>query len=238
MNYYYLYLIKFEDGQFYIGSRQSKVLPEYDTNYWGSPVSFKHLWEDVSLTKTKHILKVCDSFEEMRDMESEFIKDAWKKFPQLCLNRNATPIFHPDICKNALSKEQRIEIGKKCKELGLGIHGISKDERVRISKKAGQKIKNLGIGVCGLSRERKIEIGKKCKELGLGIHGLSKDERDMMYRDIAEKKSKHFKLKSPNGDIITGKNIAKFCRENNLTPQCIGKVILGKEKSHKGWTKP
>ena len=190
MNYYYLYLIKFEDGRFYIGSRQSKVLPEYDTNYWGSPVSFKHLWEDVSLTKTKHILKVCDSFEEMRDMESEFIKDAWKKFPQLCLNRNATPIFHPDICKNALSKEQR------------------------------------------------IEIGKKCKELGLGIHGLSKDERDMMYRDIAEKKSKHFKLKSPNGDIITGKNIAKFCRENNLTPQCIGKVILGKEKSHKGWTKP
>ena len=67
MKYYYIYMIKFEDGRFYIGSRQSKVPANEDVKYWGSPITYKHLWEDASLSKTKHILKVCDSFEEMRD---------------------------------------------------------------------------------------------------------------------------------------------------------------------------
>ena len=118
--YFYIYMIKFEDGRFYIGSRQSKVPANKDIKYWGSPVTYKHLWEDTSLSKTKHILKVCDSFEEMRDMESEFIKDAWKKYGDLCLNRNAAPAFHPDIIHRELTEEEIKEksiIGKKCAEL-------------------------------------------------------------------------------------------------------------------------
>jgi len=169
---YYIYMIKFEDGRFYIGSRQSKVHASKDVKYWGSPVTYKHLWEDASLSKTKHILKVCDSFEEMRDMESEFIKDAWKKYGDLCLNRNAAPAFHPDISKaaaplggkkahemgvgiHALTHEQLKDTGKKCAELGLGIHS----EEYKNSPETKERLKNFGK-----------KFGKHMSENGLGIH--------------------------------------------------------------------
>jgi hypothetical protein len=54
MSYYYLYLIKFEDGRFYIGSRKSKVPAVDDVKYWGSPGKINQpLWE---MKKEKHIL--------------------------------------------------------------------------------------------------------------------------------------------------------------------------------------
>ena len=54
----------------------------------------------------------------------------------------------------------------------------------------------------------------------------------------ADKKSKNFTLMSPCGKIITGKNIAKFCRENNLSSSHINNVLNKKRKHHKGWTTP
>ncbi len=54
MSYYYLYLIKFEDDRFYIGSRKSKVPAKKDVKYWGSPGKInQHLWE---MKKEKYIL--------------------------------------------------------------------------------------------------------------------------------------------------------------------------------------
>ncbi len=160
MKHYYIYMIKFEDGRFYIGSRQSKVPANEDVKYWGSPVTYKHLWEDTSLSKTKHILKVCDSFEEMRDMESEFIKDAWKKYADLCLNRASTPIFHPDISKAAAPLG-----GKKSLEMGVGIHALTHEQRSEYGKQ--KFIKNSKL------IEVAKETGKKCAELGLGVHAES-----------------------------------------------------------------
>lgn len=52
----------------------------------------------------------------------------------------------------------------------------------------------------------------------------------------SEKLSKEFQLVSPDGKIIKGKNISKFCKYNDLDSSHISKVILGKIKSHKGWT--
>jgi hypothetical protein len=297
MNYYYLYLIKFEDGQFYIGSRKSKVKPENDTKYWGSPRTFKHLWEDVSLPKTKHILKVCDSFDEMRKLEPKLIKDAWEKFPEFCLNRCASPIFHPDVCEKggkkggkkvyeskkgifaltpeqkseagkkggtkasrihkefglglySLTKEQRIENakigGQRVKELGMGIHSLTKEQRSIHGKKCGEKAKELGLGIFALTPEQKSEharkLGKKAKELGTGIHSLTKEQRIQNGkkggRIRAEKTAKEFELLSPNGKIVKGKNIAQFCKENNLNNGHITSVIKGRLNQHKGWTKP
>lgn len=207
MKYYYIYMIKFSDDRFYIGKRSSKVEPHKDTKYMGSPVTFKYLWEDTSLTKTKHILKICDTEEEMIDLEVNLIKTGWEKFPDLILNRNASPAFHKEACSIG---------GKKTKELGLGIHAMTK--------------------------EQLISIGKKCKELGLGIHGMSEEERlsagikgNMV---VAEKYSKDFILKSPEGEIVKSRNIKKFARNNNLDPSHVRKVLQGKYSHHKGWTLP
>jgi hypothetical protein len=54
---------------------------------------------------------------------------------------------------------------------------------------------------------------------------------------IAEKNSKEYKLISPEGKDIKIKNLAKFCKENNLNENCIRHVIAGRNKSHKGWIK-
>ena len=225
MKYYYIYLIKFETGEVYVGSRQSKVPPEQDTKYWGSPVTYKHLWEDVNLKKEKFIIKECESIEKARALEVKLIKNAWKKYSTRCLNRCASTGFHPDVCSKA---------GKKSKQLGIGIFGLSKEERI----KNGKKTYELGLGIHGLSKEERIEHGKKSKHLGLGVHGLSKEERIKVNQKIGEKNSKKFKIKSPTGEIVEGKNIREFCRIHNLDFRNMSSVILGKRKSHKGWTLP
>jgi len=197
MNYYYLYLIKFEDGRFYIGSRKSKVKPENDTKYWGSPVTFKHLWEDVSLPKTKHILKVCNSFDEMRKLEPKLIKDAWEKFPEFCLNRCAAPSMHTEICK----KWGKIN-GKKLYEEHKGIFKLTQEQRSENGKKAYKRQKELGIGINFLSKEQLSENGKKggqkSYELGIGLHGLTPEQKT--------KRSKK------NGEYIRDNKLGIFAR--------------------------
>ncbi len=50
--------------------------------------------------------------------------------------------------------------------------------------------------------------------------------------------SKKFRLLSPDGYIVEGENVSKFCKENNLPCSGINKVLDGKGKSCKGWKKP
>jgi hypothetical protein len=40
----------------------------------------------------------------------------------------------------------------------------------------------------------------------------------------------------PNGNKLTIKNLATFCRENNLHQPNMSRVSKGKQKSYKGWT--
>ena len=57
-------------------------------------------------------------------------------------------------------------------------------------------------------------------------------------RIIYEKRYKEFELMSPEGKIIKGKNIKKFCEENKLPYSNINNLLLGKGKSCKGWKLP
>jgi len=89
MSYYYLYLIKFEDGRFYIGSRKSKVPAEEDVNYWGSPGKvIEHLWK---MKKEKHILfeSTDISYKDLTNKEKVLIREGWEKFgKEKCVNKN------------------------------------------------------------------------------------------------------------------------------------------------------
>lgn len=51
-------------------------------------------------------------------------------------------------------------------------------------------------------------------------------------------RKKKFRLLSPNGIIIEGEGIKEFCRKNALSESCLGRIISGKQNSHKGWTLP
>jgi len=49
---------------------------------------------------------------------------------------------------------------------------------------------------------------------------------------------KQFQLINPEGKVIDGVGIKKFCKENNLSYGYIRKVLKGTQSHHKGWTKP
>lgn len=55
---------------------------------------------------------------------------------------------------------------------------------------------------------------------------------------ITRRKGNQFSIKSPEGKIVTDRNIAKFAKENNLSHKCLYRLIKGEIKSHKGWTLP
>lgn len=50
-----------------------------------------------------------------------------------------------------------------------------------------------------------------------------------------ELRQKEFELISPTGEIVRSKNIHKFAKEHGLHESCIGRVINGKARSHKGY---
>ena len=66
--------------------------------------------------------------------------------------------------------------GKKAKELGLGIHALTTEQRIEIGKKSSETNKKNGTGVYGMTFEQRRENGKKVKELGVGIFAMTTDE--------------------------------------------------------------
>lgn len=50
-----------------------------------------------------------------------------------------------------------------------------------------------------------------------------------------QERGRNFSILNPNGEIVFGKNIANFCRENNLNNTSINELINGKIKEHNGW---
>jgi hypothetical protein len=44
-----------------------------------------------------------------------------------------------------------------------------------------------------------------------------------------------YKLENPTGEIILTRNIKHICRENNLHPTCMYRLVTGKQRQHKGW---
>jgi hypothetical protein len=240
MKYHYVYKIVFNTGQFYIGSRTTYNRPEHDVSYWGSPVTHKHLWEDKTLHKEKYIIKVCKDIEEKRELEIKLIEESRKKFPNLSLNKGNSKGCPTEKCS---------EVGKLSYQNKTGIFSLTEDEKNEVRKKAGRNSvkthKELGIGFFGISKDQRIETGRKSgnklKELGIGLFGLSEEEKKEIVKKGAEasakKLSKEFSFRSPEGKIVTGKNLRKFCRENNLTQSCMVAVKNSRANSHKGWTK-
>ena len=128
MTYHYLYMITFEDGRFYIGSRKSKVPAAEDVRYWGSPgKSIKNLWE---MKKEKHILfeSTDISYKDLIDKEKIFIREGWKNFGKdKCINKNVGGHIDPELISKVA--KERYASGK------TALANLTYEERVAIQLK-------------------------------------------------------------------------------------------------------
>ena len=78
---------------------------------------------------------------------------------------------------------------------------------------------------------------KHSKEFILKLSQIHKNKKlsSTQIQQIIENNSKHYKLLSPEGNIIEGKNIKDFCRNNKLAYRKLCLVLKNKRKHHKGW---
>ena len=178
----YIYKITFEEvPYYYYGVHKEKRFNEY---YMGRPVTHKWCWE--LYTPKKQILEIFsftdEGWLEAQEVEKRLIRPVFNT-DNWCLNEN---------CGGMISLETRKIGGKKTKELGVGVHGRTKEQMsedgkngaIQGARNGGKKSKELGVGIHGLTPEQTIENarksgkigGKKVKEMGLGIHGRTKEQ--------------------------------------------------------------
>ena len=172
--YYYTYYSYEEYGRDYIGSRKCQCLPENDIGYFDS-------YTDKTFKPTqKIILGIYQTRKEAFADEiilHEFY-DVANNFHFTNKAKLTTTKFHP-------SKESASKGGKIVRERGLGIFGLSKEERAKNSsnsgKKGGKITFELGLGVHSLTKQQKSEIGKrsveKQKREKLGLFSLTKEQQ-------------------------------------------------------------
>lgn len=161
-------------------------------------------------------------------------------------SRNRT---HTEETKNKLSK---LNIGKKLSEETKqkirekrALQEFTEEHKRKIRKAlTGKKrppevIEKIKKGRTGIKHTE--EAKQKIKEKR--AQQVFTNETRKQLSDLHRGKPKphfwkKFELINPNGELIKGVNMTKFCKENNLSYSCIAKVLNGKQSRHKGWTKP
>lgn len=216
--HHYVYMISYTDVEnVYYGSRTSRCLPEEDTKYWGSPVTFKEFMDAHASTRIKTIL-VAD-FENRADAiayESNLIRCQWEKDKPLSLNGSiSNEKFNMLGADFTPAHRQKLSDAKK---------GKPGNRKGKISD--GSKGEKLSAE----TRQRMSDAKKKQKRKpGSWLKGL---------KGRAPTNAKFYIGISPTGDRIEFENAAKFCRDNPewvFDRATIIKCCQGEFKQHKGW---
>ena len=126
------------------------------------------------------------------------------------------------------------------------------EKRLKQGKKAGAKVKELKLGICGLSFEERSknskkkfenpnlvekyrEQGKKQYAEGKGI--ANPEVREKCRLAMLEKTCKEFHVRSPEGKIYKGKGRKPFAREHGLPETSFNNLIRGLNDNCRGWTR-
>ena len=192
----YIYKITFEEvPYYYYGVHKEKVFGE---KYLGTPVTHKWCWDFY--TPKKQILELFpytdEGWKEAQEVEKRLIKPFYQT-DKWCLNESCGGKTSLEVLRkngkitgrknyengvgiHGLTKEEKIEFGKKLHEMKIGFHSLTKEQIVESARIGGQKCYELGVGVHGRNKEQIIEDGKKggqkvYKE-GKGIHARTKEQ--------------------------------------------------------------
>ena len=170
----YTYKITFMDTPYYYyGVHKEK---RFNEHYMGSPKTHKWCWELYE--PEKQILEFFEYSDEgytkAQETEKQLIKPVFNA-DKWCLNESCGGMISLEI----LRKSGKI-MGENAKNLRLGFHSFTFEERSQIGKISGDKTKELGVGVHGRTKEQMTNDGRrggnKTKELGVGFHGRTKEQ--------------------------------------------------------------
>jgi group I intron endonuclease len=192
----------------------------------------------------------------------ETIKKRWSRHTWKCtIKRNAMAITNAII---KYGKEnfiiEQIDIAKSIEELNEkeiyyidlynsmspnGYNLVTGGGNKRLSELTKRKISesNKGRIVSDETRKKLSDSHKGVKlsderRLKMSISNKGKKPSENTINASIKSHQKEYTLLNPEGEIITFINMAKFCRENNLSNAKLCLVASGKRKSHKGWTLP
>lgn len=218
----YIYKITFEEvPYYYYGVKKEKYFNE---KYFGSPKTNKWCWEYY--TPKKQILEFFnysdDGWEEANKIEQRLIKPFYNT-DKWCLNES---------CGGFVSLNVNRETGRKCGKFAyenkLGIFSIPKEEKMRIGKKQGLKLKTEKKGIFSIDKETHI---KNCKRGGKTQGNLHKQNKTGFFTLSKEQLSKNGKVggilgsKTTNsqkwmctitGYITTSGPLTKYQRKRNI----------------------
>lgn len=219
--YHYTYKISFPTGHIYFGVRSCKCLPEED-HYLGSPATFKHYWEEHEPTKT--VLACWPTREIAEAIEDELILYQWNLDKSLSLNASIN--------------------GTKFNRYGVN----HSEEFIAKRSKKWEFVDPEGNII------EIFNLEKFCREKNLNARNMSSVSKGKCfthkgYRQVNTKNvgvpfvkinacAKLFKLKSPSGEILEGRNISAFARAHDLTISNLLKVVRGERLSCKGFSLP
>jgi hypothetical protein len=174
----YIYKITFEEVPYYYYGVHKET--KFGEEYWGSPKTNKWCWE--LYTPKKQILQLFDFTDEgwieAQEVEKRIIKPIYNT-DKWCLNENCGGKVSLETSRKSGKKS-----GKKTRELGLGIHGLTTEQRIENGKNSALKNKENKTGIFGMTPEEKSDMckkggkigGQKTYELGLGFHGRTKEQ--------------------------------------------------------------
>jgi group I intron endonuclease len=212
-----------------------------------------------------HVLEVMEGStkEERNKREEEWIAQHWDK-QELCYNfkQKATSkersVFSntPEQTKELLSQAQK-RLWQDPEERQKRIEGRDGQRRVKIGKTISEVWASMTEEQLQEINQKRIQLTKEswadpeirqkrlkgiqANSWKVSIVQKEKITNDPVYhaRLVAQGQAsaKTYQMIDPQGQLVTIRNMTKFCRENKLVKSHMIAVSKGKAKSHKGWKK-
>ena len=132
------------------------------------------------------------------------------------------------------SPETRLKISQSHKGLTLSVKTKLKISKAQKGHKGHIYSDETRLKM-SIARKNRIYSDEDRLKMSETLKRLNNSEEFKL--KAAEARSKIWIFIDPNGEKIIIKNLARFCRENNLLQSSMFCVSKGKMKSHKGWFK-
>ena len=222
--YHYTYQItNLINNKIYYGVRSSKCTPEMDIKYWGSGIVIKLAIKKYGIEKfIKEIDKTFETRDEANLYEAVIVNEEWvESKDNYNLKTGGQGGRITEEIKRKISKANK---GKKrskefCKKMSEIMKGCIGDKNGMYGKTHNKKTR------------QKISQNSKGKQAGKNHYNYRKPLNKKILKQI----SKNWIAISPDGIEYNINNMAKFCRENNLSNGQMTQVAQGKRTHHKGW---